>query len=380
MIARRLANTLLPALAALLCGAVHVAPRAHAELPRLVAAHPLYGVLGHYDRDILALERTEATESRPIAGEVRDAGAALRNRTQAAAQQARSVAPDVRADRALENAGLTALSRARNSSDSAMASYQRRLERETAANIAAYAQAQRVRTERAVNARAQELREKELEAAYNLARRNAAAHLTLRLRLSDLYLDRAARARLESKLAALGDGERRAFLRMQSADAITLAEYRNQVERASASAVARMTSSLRAKASANLAMRRQVLHVAATTTGADTPARMTAFRSSYPAAGGGSAVAADFQNANREISNRFQQIGAAAAQSRAATDAQIATLKGERAALYAAIVAQIKEIVARYAEQRHFVIELTAGRPHGGPDVTDAIRAQLAKL
>lgn len=113
---------------------------------------------------------------------------------------------------------------------------------------------------------------------------------------------------------------------------------------------------------------------------AATAARMAAFRSSYPAANGRDTVAANFQNADREISARFAEIGASAAQSRAQTAAQIAELKRNRTALYNSIVAQIKRTVAKFAQQRHISIALTVAPTHGGTDFTNAIRAELTKL
>ncbi len=52
-------------------------------------------------------------------------------------------------------------------------------------------------------AREQQLREKELDVAYDLARKNAAARLTLRIHLNELHLDRPTRARLEAELAGV---------------------------------------------------------------------------------------------------------------------------------------------------------------------------------
>ena len=355
---------------------------AYANLPALLAAHPLYAVLAHYDREIVALRQTLTPDlSASIAQRVDRGTNATRNDAGSARAQVRLVAAETGSSgRADENAALSAVLAARRSTAESMSLYARRLERESAATAAAYARASRTRVERAVAAREQQLREKELDVAYDLARKNAAARLTLRLHLNELHLDRPTRARLEAELGALSRQELATLSRMQAADAVTLSQYRSSLERQAAAGTARMNEQLRAKAAANLALRGRVLQAASRGSTADLSARIAAFRAAYPAGDNAAAIASSFTDSQADIANRFARIGDGARRSRAEAAAQIANIARERAALRRAMVSQIETIVRRLAEQRHLTVgNLTAAPPRGSVDLTPAARAELRR-
>jgi hypothetical protein len=355
---------------------------AYANLPALLAAHPLYGVLAHYDREIGALKQTLTPGlSTSIAQRIAGGAAATRKDAGSARAQVRLVAAQTGAsDRAGENAALSAVLAARRAAAESMSLYAPRLQRESAAAAQAYARASRTRVERAVAAREQQLREKELDVAYDLARKNAAARLTLRLHLNELHLDRPTRARLEAELAALSTKELATLSRMQAAGAVTLAQYRSGLERQAAADTARMTEQLRAKAAANLALRGRVLLAASRGSTADLSARIAAFRAAYPAGDNAAAIASSFTDSQADIANRFARIGDGARRSRAEAAAQIANIARERAALRRAMVSQIEAIVRRLADQRHLEVgNLSVTPPRGSVDLTPAARAELAR-
>ena len=234
--------------------------------------------------------------------------------------------------------------------------------------------------ERAVAAREQQLREKELDVAYDLARKNAPARLTLRIHLNDLHLDRPTRARLEAELAALSRQELATLSRMRAADAVTLSEYRSGLQHQAAADTARMSEQLRAKAAANLALRGRVSQAASRSSTADLSAQIAAFRATYPSGDNAATIASAFANSQTDIANRFGRIEESARRSRAQAAAQIANIVRERAALRRAMLSQIEEIVRRFAQERHLAVgDLTAARPRGSVDLTAAVRAELAR-
>jgi len=355
---------------------------AYANLPALLAAHPLYGVLAHYDREIVALRQTLTPDlSASIAQRVDRGTNATRNDAGSARAQVRLVAAETGSSgRNDENAALSAVLAARRSAAESMSLYARRLERESAATAEAYARASRTRVDRAVAAREQQLREKELDVAYDLARKNAATRLTLRLHLNELHLDRPTRARLEAELGALSRQELATLSRMQAADAVTLSQYRSGLEGQAAAGTARMNEQLRAKAAANLALRGRVLQAASRGSMADLSTRIAAFRAAYPAGDNAAAIASSFTDSQADIANRFARIGDGARRSRAEAAAQIANIARERSALRRAMISQIETIVRRLAEQRHLTVgNLTAAPPRGSVDLTPAARAELRR-
>ena len=355
---------------------------AYANIAALLAAHPLHGVLAHYDREIVALKQTLTPDlSTSIVQRIDRGSAAARRDAGSARTQVRLVASETgSSDRADENAALSAVLAARRSSAESMSLYARRLQRESAAAAMAYARASRTRVERAVAAREQQLREKELDVAYDLARKNAPERLTLRIHLNDLHLDRPTRARLEAELAALSRAELATLSRMQAADAATLSQYRNGLERQAAIDTARMNEQLRAKAAANLALRGRVSQAASRSSTADLSTRIAAFRSAYPAGDNAAAIASAFTDSQTDIANRFARVGDSARRSSADAATQIANIARERSALRRAMISQIEEIVRRFAEQRHLTVgDLSATPPRGSVDLTAAVRAELAR-
>ncbi len=355
---------------------------AYANLAALLAAHPLHGVLAHYDREIAALKQTLTPDLSASIAQRIDRGTAAARRD---AATARTHVPLVASEtgspgQAGENAALSAVLAARRSAAESTSLYARRLQRESAAASAAYARASRTRVERAVAAREQQLREKELDVAYDLARRNAPARLTLRIHLNDLHLDRATRARLEAELAALSRQELATLSRMRAADAVTLSQYRSGLQHQAAVDTARMSEQLRAKAAANLTLRGRVSQAASRSSTADLSTRIAAFRATYPSGDNAATIASAFANSQTDIANRFGRIEASARRSRGQAAAQIANIARERAALRRAMVSQIEEIVRRLARERHLAVgDLTAARPRGSVDLTAAVRAELAR-
>jgi hypothetical protein len=351
-----------------------------ADLPRLIAAHPLHGVLAAYDREIAALRST-----RTVAGlddparRARSGAALLRNRSGAARLRAQAIAArDTRPDWLQENATLSTIVASRGASERAASQYSDELNREVAASLLAFERATAQRTGRALRARREQLREKELMLAYDLARRDAPKRLLLRLKLSELHLNAATRTALESQLAGLNERERDALAVARRRDAAVLGSYRRQLQDEGAGANARMASQLRAKGAANDAIRLHAFQAESNAAAAlpDVPSQLALFRSSYRSAADAQAIAEGFGAAGVDLSRRFGELSDVDDGSRAATAAQIQRLTVDRAKLYRSIVAQIERIADRLARTRHLTKVLVGNsRPKGSIDLTDVIQA-----
>ncbi|MGC2649859.1 MAG: hypothetical protein WA304_03530, partial [Candidatus Cybelea sp.] len=273
---------------------------------------------------------------------------------------------------------LSTIVASRGASERAASHYSDDLNREVAASLLEFERATAERTGRALRARGEQLREKELMLAYDLARRDAPQRLLLRLKLSELHLNAATRTALESQLAGLNERERAALAVARRRDAAVLGSYRRQLQDEGANANARMASQLRAKGAANDAIRLHAFQAESNAAAAlpDVPSQLALFRSSYRSAADAQAIAEGFGAAGVDLSRRFGELSDVDDGSRAATAAQIRRLTLDRSKLYRSIVAQIERIADRLARTRHLTKVLVANsRPKGSIDVTGAIQA-----
>jgi hypothetical protein len=371
-------------LLAVLLTAVSPAPAAFgfADLARLIAAHPLHGVLLEYDRQIAALRSTQNLSGLGNPASAASSGGASVRRDAAAAQrEAARLASERRNRSARENRALTVVLAMQHAGDPELNAFAADLNRETTASFTAYEDALGQRSERAYAARTQQLREKELTLAFDLAKADAGQRLSLRLKLHDLHLTPTARVQLEAQLAALGDRESKALTAMRRNDAAVLAAYRSELERESAGATSSMASNLRSKADANFAVRRTVTHVESSL-GArrNLPSQVAAFRADDRTGSDAARVSDAIGAAGDDIARRFGQLGAIDTRSAHETAAQIQRLAQMRAALYRWIVGEIERDARAAASKHHITRVRFAGTPQkGSVDLTGEIRADLAR-
>jgi hypothetical protein len=362
-----------PLLCALALLLVAAAPGQHsvafADLAQLVRAHPLYGVLRQYDREIAALRSTMNVTAASGPAESRHV-APPRIPVAAVA------APDGARERRATNAAL-----APQSGDDELGAFSHDVTRETDASLAAYRTALATRVDRAYAARAQQLREKELTRAFDVEREDAGQRLSLRLKLADLHLTAPTRSRLAAKLAALDARERDAVAAVRRSDAAILAAYRTQVERAAAAAEAAMATELREKGGANVAIRRNVAQAASGphTALPNLRSQAAAFERDGRVQSGDADVHGAMAAASASIATRFAQLRAADSQSTREISAQIAQLRQARAALYRRIVDEIRQDARAAAQERHVAsVRFDAPRSAGSLDLTAVVRKELA--
>jgi hypothetical protein len=357
-------------------------PEGFVDLAQLVATHPQHAILLEYDREIAALRSTQnLPDLAPVATANNGAGA-VRREAAAAQLRVRQIATrNAQADRGRERAALTSTFAPQRAGDREMNTYSGELARETTASFTNYVAAIAERTERAYAARAQQLRERENTLAFDLARRDAAKRLSLRLKLTDLHLAHAARAPYVNELAALDEGERNAVSAQRGADAAVLAAYRRQLESDGRSAEAQMIARLRTTGNANLAIRRRVTQAGMRMQAASPSLRTAAgaFGATYSLAFDAQKTGDGLRAAGDDISARFAQLAGSASRSERETANTIGELEAIRAALYRSIVTQITSEARLIAHRRGLAkVAIGSRRPGGSVDLTRAVRAGLA--
>ena len=361
------------------------APAGFVDLSKALAAHPLQAVLAGYDRGIAALRSTRSLPglAEPTARAQNQAAALQRDANVARSRVAQIAARDAGQGQAREREALAAVLASHNAADTEMAAYRNELARGTAANLAAYEESIAARNERALAARRQQLLEQELTLAFNLARQHGGQRFILTLKLRELHLDTERRERLEGELSALDRSEANAVAMMRRTNTAILERYREDLQRDGADANARMAAQLRSTASANLALRLQVLQAEARTAAMlpNFPMALASFAASFRSQNDAVAIVDGLRNASRELSQRFTQLGDAAGRSQRETEAQIATLKANRDSLYRSMIAQIERDAQRLARERGLAGVVVSGtRPNGSVDLTRSIEADLARF
>ncbi|HZZ01233.1 MAG TPA: hypothetical protein VFE36_16845 [Candidatus Baltobacteraceae bacterium] len=342
----------------------------YVDVQKLVTQHPLYPVLAQYDREIAAMRSTERVAGlRTIATSVRKDGDAIQAATAAANRRAQAMsAGNGAAYRSREQAYLSGMQSQRIPATDA-AAFRSGASRSGQATLAAYRAATAQRTQRALMARAQQLREKETTLAFDLERSHAGQRLVVSTKLRNLHLDKAQRAALQAKLDALDASVISAVAARRRTDQGLLASYAAQLRAQENADNARMAATVARSTNADVAQHSGIRE--------SLPPEADALRGYDPAAGAsnvGNAIA----NAGTGLRGRFAQLQSVERTSRSDTDGRIAALQQSRQRLYDAIVTQIRNDASRIARERYMTIVIYQRAPSsGGVDLTAAVRKDL---
>ncbi len=373
------------ALGVLLCAAAgRTAPAGFIDLPRLVSVHPLHTLLAQYDREIAALQNTWAVPGLSALGADAERSAAdVRRDVARTPVHVQRIAANAARDRVREGQAVAALLASQHAPNGEMSAYRDELSRETNANLRGYAIAIAQRTARAVAARQQQLREKELTLAFDLARRDSGVRLLLRLKLQDLHLDAATHARLHGRLAALNRRDSEALAAARANDAAVLARYRATLQRDGELANAQMASELLSNAGANLALRLGVLRAGSSAADVvpNLASRLESFASSDHPGADAAVIESRLRSARNDLPRRFATLADADRRSRVETWSQIQNLKNSRAELYRLMMAQILRDARQLVRERHLsVLVATSPRPSGSVDLTGAVEREMSRF
>lgn len=341
------------------------------DVQKLVAQHPLYPVLAQYDREIAAMRSTErVTGLRTIATAVANDAARMRASTANADRRAQAMsAPNGSAYRSREQAYLSGMQSQRIPNDDA-ASFRTGASQSGKATLAAYRAAMAQRTQRALAARAQQLREKESTLAFDLEKSHAGQRLVLTTKLRNLHLDTTQRAALQGKLDALDASVASAVAVRRHSDDAVLSAYGAQLRAQESADDTRMGETVARSTKANVARRANVRE--------SLPPESAALRG-YDPATGASNVGTAIANAGRDLDGRFAQLQSVERSSRADTDLRIASLQAARQRLYDAIVTQIRNDASRLARQRNMTGVIYERAPSSGRvDLTRDVGRELS--
>ncbi|HEY1655074.1 MAG TPA: hypothetical protein VGF86_08185 [Candidatus Tumulicola sp.] len=227
--------------------------------------------------------------------------------------------------------------------------------------IASFERASAQRVARALDLRAQQLREREANVAFAFDRAHAGERLVLRLKLRNLHLDAETQRAYRRRLDDLASRER-ALVDAQRRRAGTVLSHYGAVLRARA---ARDVAALEGEvAGHNDAVRT----LPAPPIGGP-PASLLRDRR-------GDAASA-FSAARRDLTQRYAELRATNATARDGTTAEIAALERERETLRRGMIAQIEARARNIAASDGLGRVYTGPAPNGARDLTDAVVRSL---
>ncbi len=342
----------------------------YVDVQKLVTEHPLYPVLAQYDREIAAMRSTEHVNGlRTLSSSVGKDAADLQAAAANAGRHAQAMSgSNGAAYRSSEQSYLAGMQSQRIPADDASA-FRSGASKSGQATLAAYRAAMSMRTQRALQARAQQLREKETTLAFDLEKSHAGQRLVLVTKLRNLHLDTSHRAALQAKLDALDAGVASAVRIRARSDAAVLAAYAADLRAQESADDARMAGAVAHATGASAALRTHIVE--------SLPPEAAALRG-YDPATAASNVGNAVVRAGNDLHGRFIQLQSVERTSRADTDARIAALRQARRRLYDAIVSQIRNDASQVARKRNMAIVIYQRAPSsGGVDLSADVRKDL---
>jgi hypothetical protein len=391
------------------CAAQAAAPGASINLNALVHAHPLYGTLAQYDRQIAGLRATlHLPEFSRKTQAFTNASHATAQTLTRSANRAKDIAafptPDVSELR--QNASLNAPTESRVRSDmqhtyttqasqlhtaaaQAMDRYRTQLLRQQQTALADYERSMQARVQQAYVSRRQQLYEKESALELDLAKAHAGQRLTIRAKLQTLQLDDERRRRLDAQMQALQAHDDAIVAKQHRRDQAQLDVLLSSLQARANADIARMRSTLEQRTQANLAERQRVLaaqnaqHATLNLGQSAQPSR----RANDTNAALDSLLAAQpadpqtFLRARDDLAQQFTAVRQADDTATQSTWQQLAALNQARAQLYTDIVSQVMKEAHAVANSRGLAhVYTSASSPPGTVDITGDVRTQLLAL
>jgi hypothetical protein len=418
--ALRLAAVLLAGTVPAACGVnVHssnIRGTAYVRLDDAVKKHPLYSQLSQLDNAIAAISLESSAPHVPLGAKDIAAQTVVLNRELRAAQdRANKIIAQKQRDygsreqqavaAALSAAGVpgaggvaaqqmsgasaAGAQEAVAAANADFQSYQRSVVSQD--NAAAGAIASQLQTQAAqkYRAKAEQLQQNETDLSLRLTQQHASARLAIKMRLSNLAMDPAARKAAQSQLAAIDASESAQVAAMRNADAATLRAYKGQLDRQTSSAVTSQTGAIAAQTRAKLEEHRnevgaQLRSLApappAANLSPNVRAQIAGIQKKYAGAFQADAgkTFAEYQATKDDLDRQFAALHGADVGATGAAAKELDSLQKRRNDLYGEIVASVERDATRVAKDKGFNIVfvnvLAAG---GGYDLTDQVISDI---
>lgn len=254
-------------------------------------------------------------------------------------------------------------------------------------NAATSAVAKQLQTQEAqkYRAKAEQLQQNETDLSLRLTQQDAAARLAIKMRLSNLAMDPAARKQAQSQLAAIDARESAAMTAQRNADAATLRAYRDRLDRQTGDAMRSQVGAITAQARSQLEQRRNEVDTQLRSLGPpslptnvppDVASRIAKIHKQF--VGEFQADAAktvgDYNATKADLDRQFAALHGADVGATGAAAKELDALQKRRTQLYGQMVDRAKRDAVRIAKDRGFsIVFVDIWSAGGGYDLTDDI-------
>jgi hypothetical protein len=238
-------------------------------------------------------------------------------------------------------------------------------------------------------AKAEQLQQNETDLTLRLTQQDAGARLAIKMRLSNLAMDPAARQKAESDIASINARESAQVGAMRSADTATLKAYRAQLDRETGDAIRSQVGAISAQTRSKLVERRdevgsQLRSLAPVAPAAHlspkVQAQIAQIQRQYAgafAADTGKTIA-DYNATKNDLDRQFAALHGADVGATGATAKELDSLQKRRDDLYQQIVAQIERDAARIAKDRGLsIVFINIWAAAGGYDMTNQVISDI---
>jgi hypothetical protein len=238
-------------------------------------------------------------------------------------------------------------------------------------------------------AKAEQLQQNETDLTLRLTQQDAGARLAIKMRLSNLAMDPAARQKAESDIASINARESAQVGAMRSADTAMLKAYRAQLDRETGDAIRSQVGAISAQTRSKLVERRDEVGTQLRSLAPVAPAahlspkvqaQIAQIQRQYAgafAADTGKTIA-DYNATKNDLDRQFAALHGADVGATGATAKELDSLQKRRDDLYQQIVAQIERDAARIAKDRGLsIVFINIWAAAGGYDMTNQVISDI---
>jgi len=285
----------------------------------------------------------------------------------------------------MSGASAQQASQAAQAANADLQAYQQSVVAQNNAATSAIANQLEMQANQKYRAKAEQLQQNETDLSLRLTQEDASQRLAVKMRLSNLAMDPAARKQAQSQLAALDEKEGQALATQRSADAAVLRAYRAQLDKETGDAIRSQAGAIAAQTQSKLVEHRNEVGAQLRSIGPAplptnlSPSVQSALAQIHRRFVGlfQADVAKTIQEYNATKSDLDRQFAALHGADVGATGAaakELSSLQSRRSDLYGQIVAQVQRDATRLAKDEGFSIVFDNVRAAaGGYDMTNQV-------
>jgi len=383
----------------------------YVRIDDVVKHHPLYPQLSQLDDAIAAINLTAAAPQVPrtaaqIAQQTTELNRELRdaqiraNKILAQKQQdyerreqqaiaAALAAAGVRGSGALaasqmNGAASAQAAQAAQAANQDFMSYQQSVVAQNNAATSAIAGQLQTQAGQKYRAKAEQLQQNETDLSLKLTQEDAPSRLAIKMRLSNLAMDVAARKQAQEQLAAIDEKEAQELGVLRATDAATLRAYKAELDKQAGDAIRSQVGAIQAQTQAKLEEHRNEVGAQLRSLGPAPPASVAPnvraqlaqihqrFVAQFQA--DAAKTLSEYDDTKSDLDRQFAALHGADVGATGAAAKELNSLQGRRTGLYQQIVAQVERDASRLAKDEGFSILFdNVKAAAGGYDMTNQV-------